>query len=344
MTNKDYHHLSKAERDEISILLAKGYGRREIARAMGRFHGTISREIRRNKILQRERYTSADAQHKAYVRRKYAKAYGRRIHGNRKLENYIVRCMKRGWSPVVISGRMQLDGESFYASKTAIYDWLYSDLGQKWCEYLSSKRYRRRKRRHKKTRRTLIPNRVGIESRPVEITERLVYGHGESDTIVSGKKHKSTASLAVVYERKARYIDARKIVSLKPARFNEAVSAMCTQVSLLSLTLDNGIENVKHEELKSSLHIETYFCDPYSSWQKGGVENANRMIRRFIPKGSNIADFSEEYISAIVHFLNSIPRKILNFKTPYEVMQEQNLLKYIPSPTVTYPISGALRG
>ena len=289
-------------------------------------------------------YIAEKAHHKAYFRRKYAKAYGRRIHGNRTLEEYIVAKLQLGWSPVAISGRMRLDSESFYASKTAIYDWLYSDLGQRWCEYLYSKRYRRRKRRRKKTKRTLIPNRVGIEHRPAEITERLVYGHAEGDTIVSGKKHHSTESLATLYERKARYIDIRKIASLKPAVFNTAVSAMHSTASFSSMTLDNGIENVKHEALEQLLHIEIYFCDPYSSWQKGGVENANRMIRRFIPKGSNIADYSDEYIAAIVHFLNSIPRKSLNFKTPYEVMQEQHLLKYTPSPTVNYPTRVALRG
>ena len=90
----------------------------------------------------------------------------------------------------------------------------------------------------------------------------------------------------------------------------------------MSLTQDNGIENTRHEELG----VPVYFCDPYSSWQKGGVENANKMIRRFIPKGADIAAYSQEYVSMAVDILNNKPRKSLGYKTPLEVMQKNNLL------------------
>jgi IS30 family transposase len=90
----------------------------------------------------------------------------------------------------------------------------------------------------------------------------------------------------------------------------------------LSLTLDNGIENRQHEEIG----IPIYFCDPYSSWQKGGVENANKMIRRFIPKGSDISNYSDKEIAEIVRILNNKPRESLDYKTPYEVMIKHGLL------------------
>ena len=96
---------------------------------------------------------------------------------------------------------------------------------------------------------------------------------------------------------------------------------MQEKVMMKSITMDNGVENTKHEELS----IPAYFCDSYSSWQKGGVENANKMIRRFIPKKSDLNDYSDKYIKMIVDILNNKPRKSLDYKTPYEVMVEHNL-------------------
>ena len=90
-----------------------------------------------------------------------------------------------------------------------------------------------------------------------------------------------------------------------------------------SLTLDNGIENRDHEKIGTT----TYFCDPYSSWQKGGVENSNKLIRRYIPKGANIDGYSDKYIQKIINIINNKPRKILNYKTPREIMIENNQLK-----------------
>ena len=167
----------------------------------------------------------------------------------------------------------------------------------------------------------MIPHRIGIESRPLGATNRTRFGHYEGDTIVSAKKTASKAALSVVYERKAKYIDVRKINNLKPRSNNKAIAVMQEKVMMKSITMDNGIENTKHEELS----IPAYFCDSYSSWQKGGVENANKMIRRFIPKKSDINDYSDEYIKMIVDVLNNKPRKSLDYKTPYEVMVEHNL-------------------
>ena len=92
-------------------------------------------------------------------------------------------------------------------------------------------------------------------------------------------------------------------------------------------TLDNGIENVNYEELEKELKIKSYFCDTYSSWQKPGIENANKLIRRFIPKGSNIDNYSHAFIRKNINQLNNTPRKALEWKTPNEVMAEQALFK-----------------
>lgn len=169
----------------------------------------------------------------------------------------------------------------------------------------------------------MIPDRIGIEERPSEVASRETFGHYEADTIVSGKRHNSKASLAVMQERKAKHLSVRKIPNLSPKIFTKSIKNMSKKLTLKkTVTLDNGMENRDHKNLP----MVAYCCDPYSSWQKGGVENGNKMIRRFIPKGSNIDDYSHQYISHIIGILNKKPRKSLGYKTPIEVMLENNLL------------------
>lgn len=326
-TNK-YGHLTQYERDRIEAMLNSGHKQKDIADVLKRDKGTISREIPRNRRKLRTkkgvingRYEATVAQNKACIRRYYAKYQGKKINENNELRKYIVKRLKKSWSPDEISGRMKQDQEPFYASKNSIYEWLYSVWGQRYCRYLCFRRYNPKKRKKKKTKKCLIPNRIGIELRPEKINNKLEYGHYEGDTIVSGKKTGSKAALAVSYERKAKYINVKKIDSLKPILFNNALKRMKAKQKIFSLTLDNGIENAKYEQL----NIPTYYCDPYSSWQKGGVENCNGMIRRFIPRGCDIGNYSDEYVNMVVEILNNKPRKSLGYKTPREVMIENNM-------------------
>ena len=333
---KRYTHLTKEERSEIEILLNKEYSIRSIAKVLDRDPGTISREVKRNglrthrgnrKGVSTGRYRAKLAQQKAGVRRNNAKYQGKKIWENKELREYIKKKLKQDWSPDVISGRIKIEEKSFYASKTAIYEYLYSSYGQSLCKYLPSKRYRK-KRREKKKKKERIPNRVSIEKRPKEANLKLRYGHYEGDTIVSGRKTGSKTSLSVLYERKAKYIAAKKVSCLKPKENNEAIEDMGRRIEeFRTLTLDNGIENMRHRELKEEMGIETFFCDPYSSWQKGGVENANRLIRRYIPKGEDINNYSDEFVKDMCDKLNNIPRKSLGYKTPMEVMLENGLLR-----------------
>lgn len=182
----------------------------------------------------------------------------------------------------------------------------------------------------------MIPNRIGLECRPLGAANRSCYGHYEGDTIVSGKKTGSKAALAVVYERKAKYIDARKISSLAPRRFAAGANDMLAGTESRTITLDNGIENRKHEELI----VPAYFCEPYHSWEKGGVENAIKMIRRFMPRGVDLASYSDDDVGWVVELLNGKPRRSLGYATPYEVMIENNLFKNKKSPSGEIALRG----
>jgi len=329
MKKKKYRHLMQGDRDRIEALLGRGHAQSDIARILKVDKSTISRELARNRRRKRKRkrvrlgpYEASVAEQKAYVRRKYAKFQGKKIEGDKKLRRYITRKLKRYWSPDAISGRMKEDCTPFYASRTAIYDWLRSIYGQYWCRYLESRRYYRRTRKSAKTKKVLIPHRIGLESRPRGATHRTRYGHFEGDTMVSGKKTGSKHALSVIFERKARYGDARKIKSLRPKFFAASQQQMIKALEKTeSLTLDNGIENTTHE----TIGIKTFFCNPYHSWEKGGVERFIGQIRRFIPKGSDLSKYSDTYVKMVIHILNCKPRKSLRYKTPYEVMQQHHL-------------------
>jgi len=333
---RSYQHLTQVDRDRLQALRDEGIKQKEIAKILRVDPGTICREISRNRRKYRKkkniknknaRYEADVADHKSYVRRKYAKYQGKKINDNNDLRSYIISKLKKHWNPDEISGRMRKKHEPFYASKTTIYAWLRTAYGQRWCRYLYSKRCYAKRRNGKASKKSMIPNRIGIERRPLGATNRTRYGHYEGDTIVSGKKSGSTAALVVTYERKAKYIDARKISSLSPKKFRDSTNEILEDKKAKSISLDNGIENREHEKII----VPAFFCDFYSSWQKGGVENANKMIRRFIPKGVDLADYSDDDVIKILKIINDKPRKSLGYVTPREIMVKYNLFnKKIP--------------
>jgi IS30 family transposase len=325
-----YNHLTQGDRDRIQALLDACVKPAEIARILGREKSTVGREIQRNKrsrgdipAVNTSQYQASAADQKAYVRRLYATYQGKKIQECAELREYIIRGLKKHWNPDEIAGAMKETGQPFYASKSTIYEWLYSEWGQAYTVHLASKQYKP-KQRHPTPARHMIPNRASITSRPAAATDRSEYGHYEGDGIVSAKRTGSTAALAVTVERMSRFIAARKVANLRPVVFNDALKSIQARVvPMLSLTLDNGIENRQH----AKLGIPTFFCDPYSSWQKGGVENANRMIRRYLPKGTDMATVSPQRLRSIIARINNKPRKILGYKSALQVMCEQGLLR-----------------
>jgi transposase, IS30 family len=329
-SSKSYHHINQYERDRIQRLLDEGADEAAVARVLGRDKSTIGREIERNRrtrgkitAVNKQQYEAGTAGHKAYAKRLYAKHKGKKIESNRDLRQYIIRGLKKNWGPDEISGSMKVEQQPFYASKTTIYEWLYSEWGQAYTKYLYTKRHKPKPRKLK-TEKVMIPDRTGIEQRPETVNDRSEYGHHEADTIVSGKSSGGRAALAVDVERKSRLVSARKTPNLKPKTFSGAMRKIKNKFTCMkSVTYDNGIENKDH----ASLEVEDYFCDPYSSWQKGGVENANRMIRRYIPKGTNLDNISPQKLAYVVRIINNKPRKILGYKSALQIAKEEALLK-----------------
>ena len=208
--SKRYGHLSQFERDRIQALLDSGVEQQEIALVIGRDPGTISREIARNSRQRREKgrtirgvYEAGVADHKAYVKRRYAKWQRKKIDGDSKLKEYIEGEMMNYQSPDGISGKMRRENQPFYASKTAIYEWLYSARGQWLCPFLYSRQWRPKRHRDKKTERAMIPNRRGMEERPKIVDDYGRYGDWEGDTLGRAKSVPDADNLGVVYERRA---------------------------------------------------------------------------------------------------------------------------------------------
>lgn len=333
-----YHHFTPAEQLELEILLKRGYSNRAIARTLGCHHTTIGREKKRNRV--KKKYKGKDAKIKARIRRRYSKFQGMKVRGHPDLQKFIIGKLKKGWTPEEIAGRLKTKRRDLpYVSAKGIYKWLYSVHGQKYCSLLCSQQLKPKKRRPK-AERSMISNRIGIEKRPEEANNRTAYGHAETDTAVSGKRHDSKEALAVLHERKARYVRLRKIPNMRPVSMTRALKKMAKNLKLSTLTYDNGIENRDHETVARDLKIKTYFCNPYHSWEKGGVENTIGRIRRYIPKGANLADYSEKDIAKIEHWLNHTPRKCLDWKTPHEIMVANRM--FLPSTSPN--LSGALEG
>jgi transposase, IS30 family len=285
---------------------------------MGRSPNTISYEVEVNGGM--FGYSPVNANIYARTRKKDTRKEWSKIEHIPDLKTHVIEGLEKHWNPDEISGRMKKEKKSWYISKTAIYEWLRSIQGQQYCINLYSKRYHKKKH-EKKTERVMIPNRVSIKKRFLGADNRTRYGHWERDSIVSRKG--CSGGLSVGYERKARLITATKVVSMSTFEHMEAIQRQSNIYKTLSITFDNGIENKQHQ----TLGVPTFFCEPYSSWQKGGVENGNKMIRRYFPKGTNFRKISQRKIDEVISIINNKPRKILGYKTALEVARACGIIK-----------------
>ena len=318
--------ITDTERSEIDILHNKGYSSRAIAKALGRSPNSIAAELKRNSYRD-GRYTATRAKHKAYVRRKYARYQGKKIQEDNELRSFIIQKLTEHWNPDEIAGYLKHNPSlGIHASKTAIYEWLRSAWGQQYCEQLYSKRYNRKPRKKNKTERVMIPERIGIEQRPLAAADRYEPGHAEYDSVVSSKKSKSTAALAVLQERTSRLVRAELVPTLRPEPYARTIARLSKNLSLRTLTTDNGIENKQHKLTTQKTGVPVFFTDPYSSYQKGGVENANRMLRRYFPKGTDFATVTQTDVVEALTRINNKPRKILGYKNSLEVAKEEGII------------------
>lgn len=322
-------HVSKltdAERSEIQILHDKSYSARQIASVLGCSPNTIAAELKRNSYKDGH-YTAVQAKHKAYVRRRYARYQGEKIQEDNELRSFVIAKLSEHWNPDEITGYLKAHPKKgIYASKTAIYEWLHSAWDQRYCVLLYSRRYRRKPRKNNKTNRVMIPARVSVWERPEAALDRHEVGHNEYDSIASSKRSGSTAALAVAVECSTRLVRAQLVPNLRPRPYAAMITQLLRGQAVQTLTTDNGIENKQHQLITKKTRVPVFFTDPYSSWQKGGVENTNKMLRRYLPEGTDFATASQTDAVHALAYINNKPRKILGYKSSLEVAKVKGLI------------------
>jgi IS30 family transposase len=322
----NYHHLNIEERDKLAVLRSRGLSLREIAKTLGRSHTSLVRELKRNAPPIRSGYYLAHRAHKRAVERRQIAVHHKRLK-TRRLRAYVARQLKRGWSPELIAGRVQILDWTEGITHEAIYQWVYQDAPH-YIPFLARALRKRRKRGYsRKHTKNHIPSRVSIDQRPKAIQSRKQSGHWEADTIVS---RQSRPVLQIVVERKARYTFLNRLPNREAASMRKTMNkAMCKLPPELrrTITYDNGTENVEHQLVNAVLGTQSYFCHPYTSQDKGSVENRAGLVRRHFPKRTDFAKLSQSKVKAVERWLNHRPMKCLGFQTPAEVFRRGGALR-----------------
>jgi IS30 family transposase len=306
-------------------LLEKKYSFRDIAKALGRSVSTISEEINSNSVG--NEYDPKKAQNKAYVRRHTASFRGQKIVVNKELRSFVEKHLLDGQSPAAISGRIKYQEKHLpYVSKDTVYRYLRSPYGK-----IIGLKLKIKKRPKKGAPKKKLAERLFIDRRPKIIDKRGRIGDAEADFIVSGRAGRGI--LLTVVCRKLRAVFLEIIYDVSVDEVHQAFLKIQKRFpELKSVTLDNDILFKMHKTLSELLKLKIYFCHPYHSWEKGSIENANKFIRHYLPKSSDLSRYSKNEISTIEKKCNERFMECLNYATPIEVLaryrqKQKNSLK-----------------
>jgi IS30 family transposase len=310
-------HLTLEEREVVAHMHRIGSPQAQIARRLGRHKSTISRELERNRS--RNGYWAVAAQRRAETRRS-------RRPRVRKLDRPEIRRdvqqrLRQGWTPDEIAGRSRRDfprDRGRRLSHQTIYTWIHAQdaKGSNWRRYLPSAGWKRRNAEN----RGRIPACTSIAGRPAVVDRRGRYGDWEGDTLVGASRRGGAVSLV---ERKSGYLLLGRVPNLEAATVRQAAAELyrTTPPALRkTLTLDNGKEFAEHAQLAAEAALKIYFAEPYCAWQRGTNENTNGLIRRFFPKGTDLARIPKQQFVKVQQLLNDRPRKRLSYRTPREVL------------------------
>jgi IS30 family transposase len=315
-----FNHLTDSERGELAILLGKKYSLRSIAKALDRVVSSISDEISTNSV--NGVYDAKKAILKARVRRKASKYQGMVIANNPDLQKSVEEKLLEGRSCESIAGRIKNHEKNLPSiSGNSIRRYLAST----YCFAIRIKRQElaaKKKRRQKRVRSGKLDGRTFIDDRPTDINERLNVGDAEADFIVAGRN--GTGRLLTVVDRKIRAVFIEKIFPVTIENIMEGFKRIKKRYpEMKTFTTDNDILLINHKELEKVLGVKIYFTHPYSSWEKGSIENANGVVREFgITKSSDISSYSKKTIAEVESRLNDRYMKCLDYATPQEKLDE----------------------
>jgi IS30 family transposase len=315
-----YEHITDAERRSIERAKQSGKSMRWIARRLERSPSSISDEIKNNSV--KGEYVARKAIHKSKQRRRDSKIQCMKVAMDTDLKQFVTDSIVDDQSPVGISARLKhKEKDRPYASPKAIYKFVHSVHGRKIEKHLYSKRIKKKsgpKRHHSNS---VNSTKIMIDKRPKSVDRRLEFGHLEGDFIESGSG--GTGSLLVLVERKTRYPFLLYTKDRTTAHINNCIHTLLKDVPIKSLTLDGDVSFQKHEELSELLESVVYFCHPYTSQEKGTVENRNKAIRQHVPKKTDLSTISKKEFERILKWLRSRFMVCLKGSTPQEAWDEE---------------------
>lgn len=285
----------------------------EIAQAIGFSQGTVSKELSRN---HGERgYRPAQAERLAAERKSQKRTRPKVMVGI--IKDEVEARLRIKHSPDQISKSLAL--RDLKVSHETIYQHIADDrkAGGDLSANLRINGKRRYRRRSKIGRVGKIPNRVDIAERPTIISERKRYGDWEADLIQGGA---GSGFLLSVYERKSRIGKLYLLPDKGSAETMKAIVTVLHGHKVNSITYDNGLEFAMHELVNELLECESYFCKPYRSWEKGGVENYNGLVRQYFPKGHDFATITPERLVEVEDEINNRPRNVLSYQSPNDLL------------------------
>jgi len=312
-----YRRVTKEDRLRIKDGLDAGLTKTEIADKLGFNKSSIGREISRNTGLKGYRPKQA---HRWALSREQAK------HGPYKLNpvviTMIVERLELKWSPEQISNRLRLESRADISTET-IYKLIDQDRqvgGNLWRNLRRSSR-RRKRRFPSEDRRGKIQNAEPISERPKKANERKKLGHWERDTML-GKDRKT--GVLVITDRKSRFNKFRKLNRRLAPKITKETMRALRGLPVQSITNDRGHEFADHQSCSKKMKIKIYFCDPYSSYQRGTNENRIGILRQYLPKKMDLAKLTNKQLQKIEFEINNRPMKCLDWLTPYEVMMKKS--------------------
>jgi IS30 family transposase len=319
-----YKQLSAEERVKIYHWHANGKSARFIGEALSRQTSTITRELLRNSKATKQwpgGYEAVRANDLAQRRRRWDGRF--KLARQPKLRAFVRQGLAMGLSPEQIAGGLTRAKGSTVISHESIYRYAYHRSAQEdyWHKLLPQKKYRRgRVGKRGGSSVQHIKNRVSLDKRPSFIDKRKQQGHWETDMILFSRYGQS---VLVAQERNSRFILLAKPKNRHADRIQKCLAAWFKNMPpglRRTLTLDNGTEFAHHYKLNGTLAMKTFFCNPHSPWQKGGIENMNRRLRRDLPRKTDLDSLSHHALQLIADRHNNTPRKCLGFKTPNEVL------------------------
>ncbi len=330
-------YLSFEERKLIEKMLREKISKREIGKILERGKSTICDEVKRYSTP--HSWYSATLAQKQFLKGQLRKGNKKKIERNERLKQYILNGLQQDWSPEQIVGRIKLlhsnpDFDDYISPvcHETIYNYIYAQENKKEKLYLYLRRYRPKRKKHgtrtKRWANTIIKNRSSIHDRDKVIEKRTRIGDFESDSVLFSKQKKVLNTNICRYSRLSRlYLVANKSAE----ECLKAQNCMIYEMDelgnpVLSITYDNGWENAKHQELHQ-FGVKTFFCDPYSSYQKGSIENLNMFIRQYLPRNIDLDTITNEDIYIIQEKLNNRPRKCLGYLTPNEFFYKKTWVK-----------------